>query len=71
MKDYLAAVEREKSAWQALGGRLPGMSGCSESRWAEWMDAVAQLNTELARYTHTQQGAAVRAPQQPRGMHRI
>ena len=71
MQAYLYAVEREKQAWQALGGRLPGMAGCSESLWAEWMDAVAQLNTELARYTHTQQTGAQRAPQQPRGMHRI
>jgi hypothetical protein len=51
MKDYLPAVEREQKAWEALGGRLPGMAGCSPALWAEWVEATAQLNAVLARVT--------------------
>jgi len=70
MKAYLHAVQREKQAWQALGGRLPGLPGHSAALWAEWLAAEAHLSAELARYTRTQDGGAVRAPQQPRGLHR-
>lgn len=51
---YLAAVEREQRAWQALEGRLPGMAGCSPALWAEWVEATAELNAQVARYTRVE-----------------
>ena len=54
MNTYLNAVEREQRAWHALEGRLPGMAGCSPALWAEWVDATAELNAEVARYTRVE-----------------
>ena len=55
MKAYIRALEREQEAWRALDGLLPGMSGCSPALWADWMEAVARLNVEVARCTHIHQ----------------
>jgi hypothetical protein len=67
MKDYLAAVDREQKAWAALEGRLPGMAGSSPALWAEWVEATAQLNAEMARMTQrpaapAQRGGLQRGP---------
>jgi hypothetical protein len=55
MNTCLDAVEREQRAWHALEGRLPGMPGCSPALWAEWVDATAELNAEVARYTRVEE----------------
>ncbi len=52
MKAYVRALEREQKAWRALDGHLPGTAGCSPALWSEWLDATAELNVEIARYTH-------------------
>ncbi|MEZ0307823.1 MAG: hypothetical protein ACAH21_07845 [Ramlibacter sp.] len=48
--DYIRAMERERSAWKALNGRLPGMAGSSSRLYGDWIDAVAELNELAERY---------------------
>jgi hypothetical protein len=31
------------------------MPGCSPALWAEWVDATAELNAEVARYTRVEE----------------
>lgn len=70
MKAYYDALDREQQAWRALDGNLPGMSKCSPALWAEWVDAVAHLNAEGARFMQAHQLDSMGAPAQRRGSHR-
>lgn len=70
MKAYYDALEKEQQAWRALDGQLPGMPSCSPALWADWVDAVAQLNAEGARFMQAHQLGAMSAPVRRRGGHR-
>jgi hypothetical protein len=70
MKAYYDALEKEQQAWRALDGQLPGLSKCSPALWAAWLDAVAQLNAQGARYfMKSHQLGAMPEPPQRRGSH--
>lgn len=70
MKAYYDALDREQQAWKALDGHLPGLSKCSPALWADWLDAVAQLNAEGARFMKSHKLEAMPAPPQRRSGHR-
>jgi hypothetical protein len=70
MEAYYAALEKEQQAWRALDGNLPGVAKCSPALWADWVDAVAQLNAESARLMQPHQLESLPEPAPRRGRYR-
>jgi hypothetical protein len=70
MKAYYDALDREQHAWRALDGNLPGSTEWSSVLWAEWVDAVAQLNVQSARMMQSHPRQAIATPTLHRRRHR-
>ena len=53
IEDYAAAVVREKLAWEAVKGSLPGSPGFSQELWMQWRAAVDEADGAAARAKST------------------
>jgi len=44
LQEYAMAVAREKAAWNAVRGNLPGTQGFDQERWQCWRSAVDEAD---------------------------
>jgi hypothetical protein len=49
LEEYAMALARERAAWEALRGSLPGSPGYDQERWQRWRMAVDEADRAAAR----------------------
>jgi hypothetical protein len=49
LEEYAMALARERAAWEALRGSLPGSPSYDQERWQNWRKAVDEADRAAAR----------------------
>ena len=49
LEEYAMAVARERAAWNAVRGSLPGSLGFDQERWQHWRSAVDEADLAAAK----------------------
>ena len=49
LEEYAMALARERAAWEAVRGSLPGSPGYDQERWQRWRKAVDEADRAAAR----------------------
>lgn len=48
LEEYAMALARERAAWEAVRGHLPGSLGFDQERWHSWRKAVDEADRAAA-----------------------
>jgi hypothetical protein len=49
LEEYAMALARERAAWSAVRGNLPGSLGFDQERWQRWRSAVDEADLAAAK----------------------